>query len=232
MSSEKPKVVVVMPHYGQVDLGAARGFLLPSTRGDVELVTLIDAGTSCTPRAFNMCLIQALNLRDEGKITHMAMIHSDVNPTNQYWLDILWREMRIHHADYVASVIPIKDPQPCRSSTAIGDISNPWECKRYLPHKRPDGMPETVLPSDVCGEGEELLVNTGLFLTDLRAEWWDGFPGFQFHNRLIMRDGERIEQFRPEDWELSRHMRAAGACYAATYAVPVQHFGSFGWSNR
>jgi hypothetical protein len=240
IGAEKPRIVVVMPHYGQVEAGAMEAFVGAESR-TVDVVARIRACTSCTPRAFNTCLIHALNARDHGvkrndetvHATHMAMIHADVVPQRADWLDVLYREMRVHNLDLVSSVIPIKDPNPHRTSTAIGKTDNPWQIDRYIEPRHYGQIPETFTADDVCGNDEELLVNTGLFLADLRAKWWDTFGGFVFHNRIIRtEDGNRLEQFRPEDWELSRHIRKAGGRYAATWAVPVAHVGSFSWNNR
>jgi hypothetical protein len=231
MAAEKPKVVIVMPRYGDVSTGAARGMMLAGGES-VQVEGFFEACVSATPRAFNICLIHALNLRDEGKATHMAMIHADIEPLRRDWLDVMYREMRIHSAALVSAIVPIKEPNTQRTSTAIGKIDNPWVLDRYVQPQHYGHMPETFGPDDVCHPDEELLVNTGLFLTDLRAPFWDSFEGFQFHNRIVRQDGRRVEQFRPEDWELSRHMRRCGAHYVATWAVPLVHHGHYGWSNR
>ncbi len=229
---ERPRVVLGLPHYGDVSAGAMARFIQHETHS-IESVTGVRSQTSCTPRAFNECLIHGLNLRDEGKATHFAMIHSDVEPLYPNWLDVLYDRMRAFRLDLIAAVIPIKDPQPWRTSTAIGKIDQPWHPDRFIRIDDRAKYPETIFPDDVCSEGEELLVNTGLWLADLRAKFWDTFPGFEFKNRITRdSDGTRIEQFRPEDWELSRHLRRCGARYAATWAVPVKHYGHGEWSSH
>jgi hypothetical protein len=83
----------------------------------------------------------------------------------------------------------------------------------------------------VCGDDEVLLVNTGCFLTDLRRPWWDSFA-FNFDCRIIQRDGKRIAQFNPEDWQMSRAIQSQGGRVVATWRVPVVHHGAGEWPNH
>jgi len=229
---ERPKVVIGLPHYGAVEAGSVVRFVQHEVK-TIESVTGVRSCTSCLPRAFNECLIHALNMRDEGNATHFAMIHADVEPLRADWLDVLYDRMRAFKLDMISAIVPIKDPKPWRTSTAIGKIEQPWFPTRFIRIDDRKRMPETIFPDDVCEPGEELLVNTGLWIADLRAKFWDTFEGFVFLNRITRdTDGSRIEQFRPEDWELSRHMRKHKARYAATWAVPVKHCGNGEWLSH
>jgi hypothetical protein len=231
---EIPRVAVVMPHYGDVSLKAARAFHNPSTRTNidpslfVEVATWIDSQSSITPDTFNHLLANALGLRDQGTATHLAMIHSDVEPEGP-WLNALWCEMARTGADVVSSVIPIKN-RSGRTSTAIGDAGDRWAVKRFITLDDRDTLPATFTAEDCCGPGEVLLVNTGLWLADLRRDWWDGFA-FQWHTRITKEGHARRTWVRPEDWEMSRDLAEAGAKVAATWAVNVVHCGNGRWAN-
>jgi hypothetical protein len=249
---ETPRVALVMPHYGDVNLNAARGLLCDASDGRVKvhLVApprlLADSASSATPHTFNGLFALALDARDRGEITHFAMLHSDIAP-ERGWLDVLWQEMVAHSADLVSAVSPIKEPERVRTSTAIGQIGFPWAPLRYVAMADRAKLPPTFGPEHVCDDGEELLVNTGCFLADLRREYWD-HPNpkptgkrkpddgeafaFNFDCRITKRDdGTRVAQFDPEDWEMSRMLNRNGARYLATWRVALVHHGAAEWST-
>lgn len=226
-----PRVALVMPHYGDVSLGAARGFHF-ATSGGVEVVLNVESSGSATPHTFNGLLAVALDARDRGEVTHLAMIHSDVEPSGP-WLDALWDAMRSHSADLVSAVVPIKEPgENPRTSTAIGSRDDPWRPLRYVRLGDRHALPTTFGPEHVCGDGEVLLANTGLFLADLRRPWWDDFA-FEFRTRIARApDGRRLAQLAPEDWLLSRRLQQMGGRLLCTWCVPLTHRGLHDWSNR
>lgn len=228
----RPSVLVGMPRYGDVAAGAARGLYCP-TKGAVDVWRVAEACNSLTPNAFNDLLALALDARDAGAVTHFAMIHADVEPVGP-WVDELWDEMRTTGADVVSAVVPIKeDVDDPPTSTAVGDGADPWLVKRRIKVSERAALPETFGPDDVCGPGEVLLVNTGLWLADLRHPAWDAFSGFAIHTEIVRDgDGRRRGRCRPEDWELSRHLHRHGAVVRATWRVPLVHRGAAGWGNR
>lgn len=234
----RPRVVVGMPTYGEVEFAAARAmFLLPLAPGDEPIVTAFTGGdSSFLPGSFNNCLVQALNLRDlpDGdpmRSTHFAMIHSDIEPIEPGWLGQLWRVMRETGAMTVSAVSPIKGMDD-KVSTAVQPSGDPWAPVRHLTIGDRLTLPDTFGPADVCGPGETLLINTGLWLTDLRHPFWDEFQGFDTRCRIARSaDGARRVQWRTEDWEWSRAMAAAGCDYRATWTVGLHHRGTGFWSN-
>jgi hypothetical protein len=140
--------------------------------------------------------------------------------------------MHEHNADLVSQVIEIKDDiADPRTSTAIGDIWNTWFPKRFI-HKSDRGkMPETFGPEHVCEKDEVLLVNTGLFLADLRRPWWD-YLDWSLDSRIVRHEGQRIVQMRSEDWQMSRFLQRHGAKIRATWKVPTRHFGDATWDTQ
>lgn len=226
---DKPRVILLLPRYSDVSFGSAKAAIM-ATSGGVEQVGYIEGVVSATPHNFNGLLAAALDMRDRGEATHVAMLHSDVAP-EPGWLDVLWDELRSHRLDLISAVVPIKEPGRQRTSTAIGDEFDPWCPKRYILMGDRAGLPGTFATDDVCEPGEVLLVNTGCFLADLRRPYWDHFA-FQFGCRITRRDGRRIAQLNPEDWQMSRHLHAAGAPYGATWKVELVHHGAAEWPNR
>jgi hypothetical protein len=234
-----PTVVVTMPRYGPHVHPAAMRSLYQATKGDCRVVSHLDVSQSIC-YAFNIANANALDWRDQGlaapdgtKVhpTHLAMIHADIEAPPG-WLDTLWHIMRERDLVAISSVSPIKDPvaNP-RTSTAFATKGETWFPCRYVYVNDRHTMPETFEPADVCKPGEELLINTGLMLLDLRWPGWDGF-NWQLDSRIVKADGKRVVQMRSEDWMMSRHLAQHGAKYAATWAVPLRHFGEYAWASH
>jgi len=233
----KPKVALVMPHYGGVEAGAAIALCNAPVHPDGSKARGVITRTSVTStsllcQCFNRLLGLALDWRDEGTVTHLAMLHADLVPQQFCWVDTLLEQMASHRLDMVSAVVPIKEHERKKTSTAIGDTADPWKVNRYINVEDYGNTPETFTAADVCKPNEVLLVNTGCWVADLRLPFWDTFT-FQIHDRIIREpDGSRTAQTRPEDWELSRAMNAAGVRYGATWALPVLHYGNGAWANR
>lgn len=232
-----PTVFLVLPHYGPVEMGAAMGFFCPTRQRDLRVFGPAFALNSLTPNCFNTLMVEVLNAYDQGLVTHVAMLHSDVCPRPGLpWLDMLWCEMRRCGLDLISNVIAVKEPEEFDdppTSTAIGDPDDEWVVTKRLRVSDIRRTPGTFTAEDVCLPGEELLVNTGMWLADLRHQAWRDFPGFQIHTRLAKdHEGRRIAQCRPEDWEMSRWLGRRGVRIGATWAVEVKHMGPMGWSNR
>lgn len=228
---ETAKVFVGMPRYGELTSGAARSLYYPSG-GAVWVSKIAEAQNSLPCNAFNDLLRIALDLRDAGSVTHFAMIHADVEPEG-YWVDELWAELIGQGADLVSAVVPIKDhgADP-PTSTAVGDRHDPWKVNRRVRVSERATLPETFGPEHVCGADEVLLVNTGLWITDLRHPAWDAFPGFNVKSDIhTALDGTRTARCRPEDWEMSRYLDRAGARVMATWRVGLSHRGTAAWPN-
>lgn len=224
-----PRVALVTPYYGPVAMGLRQTLnLAVRDRSYVSVSVEVQSTSSVLPHCFNQLLAAALDARDVGKATHLAMAHADII-ADPGWLDVLWGEMWRTGADLVSAVVPIKGPTG-RTSTAIGVESDRWSVKRCIFDKDREKLPATFGPEDVCGEGEVLLVNTGLFLADLRCPWWDDFA-FTFHARIKKTVTGRVAECRSEDWELSHHMHAAGAKYLATWKARLRHEGINKWAN-
>lgn len=227
---EVPRVVLLTPFYGQVPFQYMQTLNMPTRNRELVNVThKVACSTSILTKCFNQLLCSALDLRDEGKVTHMAMAHSDII-AEPFWLETLWGEMWLHAADLVSAVVPIKD-QEGRTSTAIGLESDRWAVPTCIYSKDRSRLPDTFGPEACCDEGEVLLVNTGLFLADLRRPWWDDFA-FTFTDRIVKRaDGKREAECRSEDWEMSHHLAQHGARVMATWKIGLEHVGSYSYKH-
>jgi hypothetical protein len=237
-----PRVMVGMPHAGPLHAEAydSARTCCTNTNIDPELqvmpVGFQRANTGGLTLSFNLLLATALNMFADGrKATHFAMLHSDIEAEG-YWLNVLWNEMRRHQLAVVSAVVAIKDRHKLNTSTAVGQIGNPWTVNRYIYVRERQTLPTTFTAKDVCGEGEELLINTGCMLIDLGstpeiAAFWDGYA-FRVNNRIVKdENGRYVDQFESEDWLMSRDLRKAGLPYGATWAVPTRHLSGSYWPN-
>jgi hypothetical protein len=239
-----------MPVYNNnVNIRAAAAyFAYPSTRERCDVIHAT-FGCSLLGRSFSTLWAQALNNAEKGLVTHFAMIHSDVGASRN-WLDVLLEEMEAHQADVCAAVIPIKDMKGI-TSTAIQDPQNPWQPKRRLT------MSEIIGLKDVNGDPlstfdavdlhraglnpdkAPLLVNTGLWICDLRkpwvlGDWTQNAPIHMTINDRMHRNVKKefVVDTEPEDWYFSRQAAHCGAKIIATRKVEVEHFGEISWSNK
>lgn len=189
---------------------------------------------------FNQILCVALNAAAEGRITHLAFLHSDIAP-QEWWVDVLMAELDRLDADMISAVVPIKDPRGV-TSCGIGDPDNPWHpLKRFTMQEVWETLPETFDAGDAGYDPAQfpLLHNDGCFVADLRKPFWrtvnaDGelLAAFNFPRRIILGDDGN---FRPEgeseDWYWSRRLFELGAKTYITRLVRLVHTGPFDFPN-
>src|ERR1051325_974521 len=162
---------------------------------------------------FNCCWADALNLRDEGKVDHFLMIHSDVRPVEKTWLDDLIAEKEKFGADVMSVIIPLKS-QEGWTSTALD--THKWSPTRFTMRQ--------VLKMSETWTAVTLLFNTGLMLVDMRKPWVEQIC-FTVNDRIEKRNGKWIADVESEDWNFSRQCRALGVKAYVTRKVAVDHFG-------
>lgn len=225
--TDSPVVVLAMPRRGNmVAFGASEGFhLLPSIGKCTVLRTY--TASSLLDHTFNRLWCAALNIRKTAPVTHFAMIHDDVCP-QQGWLDLLVEELAASKADILSAVVPIKGPEGL-TSTAV-ETDDVWRPRRLTLHEC-HKLPITFGDEHASGE---LLLNSGLWVCDIRKPWVDQPTPlvFQTLNRITQDDaGDWQAQVRSEDWEFSRAARARGAVLKATRIVSLVHAGEQDYPN-
>ena len=192
----------------------------------VTVVEKLERRSGSLVDAFNVLWAEALTWRDAGRVDHFAMCHADVMP-GSWWINDLLAEMRRHNAAVCSAVVAIKDRERRLTSTAIGKVGDPY-ANRCLSRAELDALPDTFDTSRACRPGELLLINTGLWVCDLRQAWCERwvFP----QTCRIVHDGTRWNsELLTEDWELSRFLHAEGVRYVATRKVETRHFGIDSW---
>lgn len=170
---------------------------------------------------FNSAWATALNLKESHGLTHFLLIHADVRPKGEDWLDVMLAEMERMQADVMSAIIPIKD-QRGLTSTALD--TDPWRPLRLTQRQVLTEFPETWT-------ADELLFNTGLLLVDLRKPWVEQVC-FTMRDQIVRDDdGQWRAYVQPEDWHFSRQCRALGVRAYVTRKVVVEHFGTGCWSS-
>lgn len=193
--------------------------------------------SSLLPDAFNCLLCEAMNFEEGGqKATHFVMLHADIAP-QPGWLSILLDEMEATNADIVSAVVPIKDMNTNKTSTAVGVIDGRHSKFRHLLQEEAMRLPPTFGLNDIGHlEGDRLLVNTGCMAIKLRTPWiesWMDSGGFRLESHGWSEDGKRKQICIPEDWLMSWDVQEKyGAKVVATTKVRLLHFGDTGYENR
>lgn len=232
----RPKFLLGMPNSRALEPEIAQSFWsdeYPADRRTVEITERIICSSSVLTSSINKILARALDGKDQGRFSHLAIQHDDVSPPS-WWVSDLYHEMLIRNAHIISAVLAIKlagraeDP----TSTAVGRVDDPWKIVRHVKVDELRDLPRTFCSQHVCQDGECLLVNTGLWIADLTAPFWDEFEGFNMQTRILRHENHREPQQRTEDWEFSRFLHAQGARYYATSGIAADHLGIDRWKIR
>jgi hypothetical protein len=220
-----PNIFIAVPHYDQIIPQALHGLILSTTMHQYSLNL---EGGSLLALIFNRLWIRALNRRNNQPhpITHFAMHHSDVE-AQPGWCDILIEEMRVHNADLVSVVLPIKDK---RGLTSTGKLHLPTGKITRLTMTEVDHLPGTFDHTDGSVD-QALLINTGLWICDFTKPWVEEVC---FHIRdAITKEDDGTFQARaiPEDWNFSEWCKRKGLNVRATRLVKAVHHGRAGYPN-
>lgn len=193
---------------------------------------------SLLPNNFNTLWCEALNGYKHGDCRYFVMLHADIIPQPE-WVDDLLDLIKLHDADIVSTIVPIKNSIGL-TSTAIGDPHDPWKLVKRLTMSEVYDMPETFSAADIGFPNNPLLVNTGCWICDLSKPWTrevndhgESKFAFNIHSRNLLNSEGLfyVDHARPEDWNMSRHVWNCGGKVLATRKVKVTHFGNAGFTN-
>jgi SAM-dependent methyltransferase len=218
------RVLIGIPTYKD-DVSARMLFPLLRCTKDHEYIPA-NVDSSAMGMVCNRLWINALELAEQGHITHFLMQHSDIAPMENYYVDKMIAIMERTGADILSAVVPIKDGYGT-TSTALdepcGDVPQYWRVRRLTMKEIYDMEPTFT--------HEKLLLNTGLMLVDMRKAWTkDAY--FTFEDKIIWWHGRRVAVAMPEDWSFSRMARKLGATKLyATREVPLNHIGNSAYPN-
>jgi hypothetical protein len=197
----------------------------------IEIKYKIGSRASILTWCFNSLFAEALNKRDEGEVDYLVLQHSDIVP--QYgWANELYKRMKARGDVAISAVVPLKDHERSKTSTAIGVRGEPYNFRRYVHTSDRLRMPETFGTREVAQESDEiLLINSGLLMADLSWPGWDGFH-FEFRDEIRRNPdtGKWQAWTSSEDWNFSRYLDKHGASYSATW-MPLRHVGMDYWDS-
>jgi hypothetical protein len=232
--TERFKIALAMP--GQNLMYASAIGLLTATRG-LHDITPKNSGNGFDD--MNTVWVDALNMAHKGEITHFAMLHSDIHPS-QGWIDILASEMQRLGADIVSTVVALKDARGL-TSTGVGDEGDPWNAFRRFTMREVHGMlPETFSIADTPHPDKYLLHNTGCWLADLRTPAWRTVDENNFLVATLsfpiaakmLPDGTIQHKRESEDWYFSRMLSRLPLKTFATRKVSATHYGMTPYVNN
>lgn len=183
---------------------------------------------SMLPLSFNMLWCDALNKRKDG-VTHFAMVHDDVAPLDDKWLEKLLGLQQKHKADVMASVIALKDERG-QSSTGVMNVAT--REMRKLTLAECHSLPQKTFDAAGAGfPGQCLLMNTGCWIADLTKPWAEKMC-FRFHDH-VFRDSEGNWKAAcvGEDWLFSIDAWRLGLRCFATLELAIEHQGVYQYPN-
>jgi hypothetical protein len=237
MSKSGARVLLAMPFYeryrGQV-LDAYDNGVHP--KSEHQYVKFF-CGDSFLARNFNTAWCYALNNRQRG-FTHFAMIHSDVLPEG-YWLDTMIAEMRLHAADLLSVVLPIKDGRGLTSTALYSERTSEirrltmHEISAFQSHNDPivAERSNTFTPAIAGFPGWELLTSTGLWICDFTKPWVEKVF-FEVRDRICRKkNGEFYPETAVDDWLFARKLHKLNLKLVSTTAVKAGHWGDVEFRN-
>src|SRR6266545_2294887 len=154
------KILIANPSYSPGFVSGIAQLVATRKHPDWEL-HFFEPVASLLTLNFNCAWTEALNLRASHGLTHFLLVHADVRPRDENWLDTMIAEMNDCQADILSVIIPIKGEEGL-TSTAID--SDEWCPARITMNQVRSELPDTWT-------ADNLLFNTGLMLVDFRKSW-------------------------------------------------------------
>jgi hypothetical protein len=215
---EKVRPMIGVPAFGaQVYAGTALALTNAARNWPDLKVEIRTSALLCHLR--NTLWHEAVTLARKGDVTHFVFLDADVAFHEQHWLDVLLREGDKHNASLLGCITPIKNGTG--DTGAARETNDSWHPKNIHVSELAN------LPMTWTEPG--LLLPLGCVLIDMRQAWVEKVC-FTIADR-VERHGDKLNiAARPEDWDLCRQARAAGATIFATKALKVVHYGVGVWT--
>ncbi len=223
---QEPLIFLGIPTRGQVSFDTMAA---THRMGRTKVHCLRGRACSILTYGFNQLWVEALNERKAG-LTHFVMMHDDICPISDGWLDTLLAEHEECGADITHVVCPIKDSRGS-TSTAFMDPSTRF-MRRLVMKEACGGIPKTF-DAQMAGypAGYVILPNTGLWICDFTKPWVEEIC-FTIRDRINKNaDGTFTAQCFSEDWHFGTQALKLGLKVFGTTGVKIVHKGPFDWPN-
>ena len=223
----KTQVLIAQPYYGAINPRCYDACDIASHRGDRVELGVVRRPSSLLANNFNTLFA---TWEQNAHFERMVILHADLFPTKPAWLDVLMDEADEHNLDALHAVVALKDHHG-RTSTAVAySETDRWRTKRRISTTELQALPETftieTLRAQYDSAARVLMPNTGCLLLR-RGPWVRDFPGFTIDDRFSPpdRDGKRLPQVVPEDWNFGFWAHARGLRVGGTRKVQTRHIG-------
>lgn len=217
------RVFLALPAYGAVEREHA--IAVAETMRRAKGVYVDSRGSSLLARCFNELWCEALNKRQELKLTHFVMLHSDIEPTDPNWLTLLMDEMDNVNADVLSAVSPIKDSRRI-TSTAVLEGHDLDRLSEEQLAELPTTFSEAMFP------GKTLLINTGLMAVRFDQPWVEKC-WFEIRDEIYQReDGIFEPRGMSEDWNFSLMAKHFKRRVFATQRIGLKHYGRMAFERK
>jgi len=222
--SKPISVFVGIPSRGDVVTGTAMALI---QMGRTTVYSVRTHVCSLLAMSFNKMWCMALNER--SKFTHFVMLHDDIVPLDNGWLDTLMGEFLSSGADVVSSVVPIKDDRGLSSTAFLNPRT--MEMRRLTMNETHAIKPKTFDAEEAGHKGCVVLPNTGLWVCDFTKPWVEQIC-FTVRDRIFKTEsGEWVAQTYSEDWDFGVQCYRLGVKVKATRAVNLIHKGGFDYPS-
>lgn len=224
---QRQEVFLAQPYGAFIHPQSEQSIERASFRGGTLGIAKCPHPSSLLAHGFNTQLATCLNM---GGFDYWLLLHQDVSPITPGWLDIVINELEFHNLDALHVVCAIKDNRGL-TSTAYSSTGDKWSerCKLSTTQLL-EVLPPTFTIDDVRAkldpQAQVLLPNTGCLLLRI-GEWLDRFPGFTISDRLGWKDGKRVAQTAPEDWQFGFWAASEGVRVGGTSCIATAHYGDF-----
>jgi len=241
----KDKTFLCMPYCGVANPAATISALVHASNDKDSYMFYpmpSPAGVHCYN--FNRAWCLALNSRKREGFTKFAMIHSDVEPLDNGWLDSMIGHLDSTDSDVLSVVLRIKDKRGL-TSTCVMDMdkylvrrltmhelaSMPVNFNSYMAGARLKGW-------EAPAHKTQILVSSGLWVCRFTDPWVEQV-WFEMRDRIAklppseeFPEGRFIPVNWSEDWAFSRQCYEQKLRVFATRGIRANHSGGYEYSNQ
>ncbi len=223
-------VLLALPRLGPPEYESCFAAFCKASADRVN-VTVSPKVSSLLAFGFNQSWCDFVN----GDYDYFAMLHADVHPKENGWLDILVDDLEASKFGVMHAPVAIKDDRGL-TSTAVGLPHEPYRHYQRLSIKEMARLPEVFGYEEAAKElnflhvGGCLLPNTGCLLVKREGFPIEEFTGFHILDQVVRNSKKQmVSLVAPEDWEFGRWCARNGVKVGCTQRVHTHHFGRSAW---